>query len=53
MTDQTTVYSTLQQVGDVTIQELASLARISKTRVRRSLKQLDQDGAIAVNIREE
>ena len=53
MTDASTVYSMLEQVGDVTIEELASLARIPKTRVRRALKQLDEAGAIALNVREE
>ena len=53
MTDQSTVYSMLEQVGDVTIEELAMLTRIPKTRVRRALKQLDEEGAIALNVREE
>ncbi len=53
MTDAGTVYSMLEQVGDVTIEELASVARIPKTRVRRALKQLDEEGSIALNVREE
>ncbi len=53
MSDPSTIYSILEQVGDVTIEELASLTRMSKTRVRRALKQLDDDGAIALDAQEQ
>ena len=53
MTDATTIYNMLGQVGDVAIETLASLCRMSKTRARIALKQLDDDGSIAIVPREE
>ncbi len=53
MSDTTAIYNMLGQVGDVTIEALASLCRMSKTRARIALKQLDDDGSIAIMPREE
>ncbi len=53
MSDAATIYATLGQVGSVTIETLASLCRMSKTRARIALKKLDDDGCIALSPREQ